>query len=165
MNLLILGAGEYGRLVKELAQDAYSTIAFLDDASDLAIGPLSAYRDFKDRYPNAFVAIGNNEIRMEWIEKLESAGFNLPSIISARAYVSPSALIGPGCCIEPMAVVHTAATVCKGSLICAGAVINHNAFVEAGCHINCNAVVGAHTVVPAKTKLNYCQSLKRNVKY
>ena len=101
MNLLILGAGEYGRLVKELAQDAYSTIAFLDDASDLAIGPLSAYRDFKDRYPNAFVAIGNNEVRMEWIEKLESAGFNLPSIISARAYVSPSALIGPGCCIEP----------------------------------------------------------------
>ena len=157
MNLLILGAGGYGRLVRELARDAFSTVAFLDDASGAAIGPLSAYRDFKDRYPNAFVAIGNNELRMKWIANLEAAGFRLPSIVSPRAYVAPSAVIGEACCIEPTAVVHTAATVGKGCLVSAGAVVNHDARILPGCHVDCNAVIGAGVVVPEKTKVLYGQ--------
>ena len=61
MNLLILGAGEYGQLVKELARNRYTTIDFLDDKSTAAIGKLEEYKKYVDKY-EAIVAIGNNEI-------------------------------------------------------------------------------------------------------
>ena len=129
MNLLILGAGQYGQLVKELARDQYTTIDFLDDNSSNAIAPLSAYKELKEKYQNAIVAIGNNDIRMEWIERLELAGYNLPILISARAYVSTTAVIEQGSIIEPMAIVNANAKVEKGSIVSAGAVVNHNALV------------------------------------
>ena len=46
MNLLILGAGEYGQLIKELAQNKYTTIDFLDDNSSVAIGKFEEYKKF-----------------------------------------------------------------------------------------------------------------------
>ncbi len=50
MDLLILGAGEYGQLVKELAQNKYRRISFLDDKSEVAIGKLEDYNKFVGKY-------------------------------------------------------------------------------------------------------------------
>ena len=86
MNLLILGAGEYGQLVKELARNKFTTIDFLDDNSPVAIGKLEDYIQLKYKYQNAVVAIGNNEIRAQWIDRLEEVGCDLPIVLSDRAY-------------------------------------------------------------------------------
>lgn len=163
MNLLILGAGEYGQLVKELARNHYSTIDFLDDKSYAAIGKFEDYKKFVGEY-EAIVAIGNNDVRLAWINKLEESGFIIPTLISPQAYVSPSAIVECGCIIEPMAVINTNAKVEKGSIISAGAVVNHNALVKQGCHIDCNAVVGADAVVPEKMHLMYHQVITRVTK-
>lgn len=163
-NLLILGAGEYGQLVKELARNKYTTIDFLDDKSDVAIGKFEDYRKLKDKYPDAVVAMGNNEVRMEWLVRLEEAGYKLPILISEKAYVSPTAVIEEGCIVEPMAVINANAKVEKGTIVSAGAVVNHNAVVKQGCHIDCNAVVGADAVVPEKMHLNYSQVITRVTK-
>lgn len=164
MKLLILGAGEYGRLVKELAQSKYTTIDFLDDESEMAIGKLEDYIRLKDKYPDAVVAIGNSEVRMEWLGRLKEAGYNLPLLLSERAFVSPSAVIEEGCIVEPMAVINANAKVEKGSIVSSGAVVNHNATVKRGCHIDCNAVVGTDAVVPEKMHLNYGQTITRVTK-
>lgn len=160
MNLLILGAGEYGQLVKELASECYSHIEFLDDKSDLAIGKLEDYKKFVGDY-EAIVAIGNNDIRLAWIERLEEAGFVIPTLVSSRSYVSSSAVIEKGSIIEPMTVINANAKVEKGSIISSGAIVNHNAVVKQGCHIDCNAVVGADAVVLEKTNLIYGQVITR----
>lgn len=164
MDLLILGAGEYGQLVKELTRNKFTTIDFLDDNSLAAIGKLEDYKKLKDKYQNAVVAIGNNEIRAQWIDRLEEAGFNLPIVLSDRAYISLSVVIEPGCIVEPMAVINANAKVEKGSIISSGAVVNHNAIVHKCCHIDCNAVVGADAVVPEKMNLNYGQVITRVAK-
>lgn len=161
MKLLILGAGEYGQLVKEIARNSYSVIDFLDDNSPIAIGKLEEYKRLKKEYQNAVVAISNNEVRFEWIQRLDKDGYNLPVVLSDKAYVSPSAIIEQGCIIEPMVVVNANAKVEKGSIISSGAVINHNATVHKSCHIDCNAVVGADAVVPEKMHLNYGQVITR----
>lgn len=163
MNLLILGAGEYGQLVKELARNKYTIIDYLDDKSNAAIGKLDDYKKYVDKY-EAIVAIGNNKIRLAWIEKLEEAGFVIPTLISQQSFVSLSAQIEKGCIVEPMVVVNANAKIEKGSIISSGAVINHNAMVKQGCHIDCNAVVGADAIVPEKTHLNYGQVITKVTK-
>ena len=54
-NLLIIGAGQYGMLTKELAESLnfYDKIDFLDDNNPIAIGKINDY----DKFFNAFRAL------------------------------------------------------------------------------------------------------------
>ena len=103
-NLLIIGAGQYGAMLKESARalNMYDKIDFLDDHSEEAIGTLADCAKFTDRYQCAIVAIGNADIRLEITDKLKEAGYEIVSFVSRRAYVSPSAKIAEGCVIEPI---------------------------------------------------------------
>lgn len=154
-NLLILGAGQYGRVVKETAEamGCFSRIEFLDDNSPIAIGKLQDFEDYVHAYHCAFVAMGNPQIRKTWLDRLEQAGFELPVLIHPKAYVSASAQLGKVTIVEPMAVVNSEAVVERGCLVCAGSVINHNAHIMPVCQIDCNAVVASNTVVPEGTKV------------
>ena len=156
-NLLIIGAGQYGAMIKESARalNLYDKIDFLDDNSELAVGKIKDYREFSDRYQCAIVAIGNADVRVETTEKLKEAGYEIVSFISRRAYVSPSAKIAEGCVIEPMSVISTDVEIGRCTIISSGAVVNHNSTVAEGCHINCNATVRSNSSVPAKTKVDY----------
>ena len=122
-SLLILGAGQYGQVVRETAEamGCFSKIAFLDDNSPLAIGKMAEY--------------------------------DLPVLIHPKAYVSPSALLGKATIVEPLAVVNTGAVVEQGGLLCAGCVVNHNAHVMPVCQIDCNAIVASNATVPEGTKV------------
>lgn len=152
-NLLILGAGQYGIVAKETAEamNCFEQIAFLDDNSELAIGKLSDYERFAPDYSYAFVAIGNSELRLRLIQKLEESCFTIPILVRPRAYVAPSAQLYKGAIVEALAVVNSNSTVAIGCIISTGAVVNHNSFVGDGCHIDCNAVVAAGTIVPSGT--------------
>lgn len=154
-KLLILGAGQYGRVVRETAEamGCFEQIAFLDDNSPAAIGKLEQYPKFADQFGSAFVAMGNPQLRLRWLNDLKEAGFVLPALIHPRAYVSPSAKLECGVIVEAMAVVNSEAVVRCGGLICAGAVVNHNSTVETCCQIDCNAVVAANAVVPEGRKI------------
>ena len=150
MNLLIIGAGQYGMVAKEIAIElGYKDVAFLDDNSSLAIGKISDVDKFDG---DVIIAIGNSYVRETQINHLLS--FNrLVTLISPHAYVSPSAKINSGCIIEPMAVVHTGAKIGNGCIISAGAVVNHGCVLEDFCHIDCNATVMKSAVVPKGTKI------------
>lgn len=161
-NLLILGAGQYGNIVFEIAQstERFENIDFLDDNVSKAIGKITDAPTFLNSYKYATVAMGNPINRLKYLNLLEKLGFHIPIICSPMAYISPSASIDKGTIIEPMAVVHSNTKIGKGCLICAGAVINHNAIVEDGCQIDCNAVVQSSQTVSANTKLTcVCDSL------
>lgn len=154
-NLLILGAGQYGLLAKEIAQTmgCFEKIDFLDDHSAAAVGKLRDHPAFADRYGCAFVAIGNSGLRMELIRSLEERGYALPVLRHPSAVVMPSAVIGQGSIIEACAVINANTEVAAGCIVSAGAVINHNSAVGPGCHIDCNAVVPSNCTVPSGTKV------------
>ena len=154
-NLLILGAGQYGQVARETAEamDIFEEIAFLDDNNPIAAGKLMDFRDFRQEYECAFVAMGNPRLRMQWLRDLEAEGFELAVLKHPKAYVSPTAVLGKGTIAEPMSMVNTAAVVESGGLLCAGCVVNHNAVVGACCQVDCNAVVAAGAVVPEGTKV------------
>lgn len=153
-NLLILGAGQYGMVAKEIADSMkiFNCISFLDDNNPIAVGKLNEYTHFINKYDSAVVAIGDACLRLKFIEQLESTGFEIPVLKHEKAYVSPSAAIGKGSFIEPMAVVHTDVTIGKGCIISAGTIVNHNAVICDGCHLNCGTIVSARANVDKFTK-------------
>ena len=156
-NLLIIGAGQYGEMLKESARalNLYDKIDFLDDNSDEALGKIADYEKFVQTYECAIVAIGDSDIRLDVTQKLKAAGYKIETFVSRRAYVSPSAKIAEGCVIEPMSVISTDVEIGRCTIISSGAVVNHNSTVAEGCHINCNATVRSNSSVPAKTKVDY----------
>lgn len=155
-NLLILGAGQYGQIAKEVAESmgCFEKIAFLDDNIEQAIGKIEDYERFVTEYSYAFIAIGNAELRLKYIEKLEEACFRIAILVSPKAYVSPSAQLIKGSIVEPMAAVNANSTISIGCFVCAGAVINHDAFVGDGCQLDCGSIVGSGVVLTALTHLN-----------
>ncbi len=154
-KLLILGAGQYGSVAYDIAKNTreFSQIEFLDDNNPIAIGKFSDYLRFSEEFSHAVVAIGNPDIKLDFLEKLKKSDFCVLPLISPLAFVSESATLGDGVIIEPLAVISANAVVEDGCIISAGAVVNHNAVVEKGCHIDCNCTVAARAVVKEKTKL------------
>lgn len=167
-NLLILGAGQYGQVAKEIAlsMNYFDKVSFLDDkiggeANRDVIGKTENLEKFVSEYTYLFVAIGNAEIRLNLLKKAEKAGYKIPVLISQRAYISAYAQIMKGSIIEPMAVIQTGAVVSAGTIVSSGAVIRHNAFVGEGCHCDCNSVVMSGVAVPAMTKIECCSIYKK----
>lgn len=156
-KILILGAGQYGHLVKEIAAACgYERVDFLDDHHPAALGSFADAQFFTDDYPDAVVAVGNAQLRRKCLDMLESLGFHIPVLCHPRAYISPSAQVCSGCIIEPMAVVNSNAKLERGCFLSAGAVVNHDSWVGECSHIDCNGAVPARSCVPAGTKVNCC---------
>lgn len=156
-KLLILGAGQYGQVAKEVAESmgCFEKIAFLDDKSEIAIGKLSDYKRLSADYNYAFVAIGNPDLRLEFIKRLDNVCIETAVLVSPYAHVSPYAQLMKGTIVEPMAVVNANSVVGVGVYICAGAIVNHNSSIGDGCQLDCGSVVGSNVNLPAKTKLKY----------
>lgn len=165
-SLLILGAGQYGMVAKEIAMSMNRSVKidFLDDNNPIAVGKLGEAERFCREYDSAVVALGNSELRLKLIGELVRLGYSVPVLIHERAYVSPSAKIGIGTFVEPMAVIHTDVTVDTGCIISAGVILNHNCTVESGCHINCGSIVKARAVINAGTRTSYNEVLDTNKK-
>lgn len=162
-NLLIIGAGIYGLVAKEIAESmrCFDRIAFVDDRASAApdgmpvIGTTADLEHLRDSFNCVIIAIGNPSVRKNLLDKAEGV-FTIVTLISPQAYISPSAKIAKGCIIEPMAVIHAGAVLGQGTLVSAGAVVNHAAVCGEVVHVDCNAVVPGSVTVPEGTKVCSC---------
>lgn len=143
-RLLIIGAGGHGKVVAEVAEDiGYGEIDFLDDKSTEAIGKISEIEKFREQYSDAFVGIGNNQLRHELIQKLQDCGYTVPALVHPCAYVSRTANIGIGTVVEPKAIVNANSHIGDGCIISVGSIVDHDVNVGTCCHINAGAIVKA----------------------
>ena len=156
-RLLILGAGQYGVVAKEIAQamNCFSEILFLDDSSEAAVGKLEDIENME--YDLAFVAIGNVHVRERWLGRIDRA----VTLIHPKAEISPSATIGEGSIVEAGAVISAGANVGKGAIVMANAAVGHNATVGEYCQLEYNCSIPENRIVPDKTVVE-CNSIWRN---
>ena len=161
-KLLIVGAGIYGLVAKEIAESmgCFSKIGFVDDGAKATPNGIPVIGTGQDlvalskEYDSAVVAIGNPAVRLAILEKLEmETNLNVATLVSPRAYVSPSARIEPGSVIEPMAVIHAECVLGKGCIISAGAVVNHASHCGDCVHVDCNATIAGNTTVSSGVKV------------
>src|SRR5271166_4662676 len=83
----------------------------------------------------AFVAIGDNHLRLRLLAKVSEMGFELINAISPDAVVSPSASLG------------------RGIAIMDGAIINTNAGVDHDCRIGSGAHIGPGSVLAGNVEI------------
>ena len=157
-NLLILGAGGHGHVVKEIAEamGIFNKIDFLDDNKDCkeAIGLCSDIEKFISNYRYAFSAFGNKKMRMDYIEEIIKNGFNIPVLIHPTAFISPSASVEVGTVIGAHAIVNTNSTIEKGCILSVGCIVDHDVFVGSGCHIDCGAIIKSNSVIKVLEKID-----------
>lgn len=156
-NLLILGAGQYGMVARELAESmgGFDRIDHLDDRNEIAIDRLAHYARYVGDYSHAIVAIGNAEVRFSYLQELENAGFQIPTLVSPRAYVAPSAKLLKGSIVEPMTVINANAVLSVGVIACAGVTVNHDAEIGDCCLLQCGSIVRSGARMPRGFVLDY----------
>lgn len=148
--LLILGAGGHSKVVAETAisSGVASSVAFLDDRCNgphacppflgwPVIGPLALalQADTLSQFDAGVVAIGHAATRLQWIHKLQAAGFNLPVLVHPTAWVSPSAQLGPASVVFAQVAVHAQASIGTGTILNTGCSVDHDAQISDAAHI------------------------------
>lgn len=171
-KLLILGAGGHGKVVAEAAllMKQWDEIAFLDDRAELVevlgfkvIGPLKDCNFLKEKYPYAFVATGNNKLRLEWINNLLNLGYKVPVIKHPKSVISNFSIIGEGTAVMAGAIVNASSIIGRGCILNTNCSIDHDCILEDGVHISPGAYVGGTVKIGACTWVCIGSCIKNNV--
>ncbi len=116
-DLIIVGAGGFGRELLEMLADVFPVERFhfkgflARDASDLRSHGIEAdvLGDPEDYQPTSndrfLLAIGDIDARRRTVESIQSRGGQFVSFVHPLARVAATATIGPGAVIYPFAVV------------------------------------------------------------
>lgn len=156
-SLLIVGAGGFGRTVKEAALDSerWRDIAFVDDGYPKAtnhlncniLGPTDLLESIHYEFAGVIVAIGNNRIREEKINHLINLNANLTSIYHPRSCVSGDACVGLGTLVMAGAVIGAYASVGIGCILNPNAVADHDSVMEDFSHLGVGANLAGTAVM------------------
>jgi sugar O-acyltransferase (sialic acid O-acetyltransferase NeuD family) len=98
----------------------------------------------------ALVSVGHIKTavtRMRIFELLRALGFELPTVISPRAWVSPHANIGAGSIVMHGAIVNARARVGRNCILNTQSLVEHDAHVADHCHIATGAILNGGTSV------------------
>jgi hypothetical protein len=156
LNLLILGAGTHGHDVYEIAKamHVFNKISFLDDKEigEEIIGKCADVLKFKQQYPCAFIAIGDNCKRKKYAGILRDYRFLIPSIVSPTANISSQAEIGEGVAILPLATV-SEAKIGDFCILAQNSLVQGGAEVGSFSHVDSAGIVTKGKKVPEETKV------------
>ena len=127
MNLLILGKGDHGLDAYEIARSTrvFEKISFLDDnpKKEGIIGKWNDYKKMVAEYPMAIVAVGDEETRKSWTEKIILEGFIIPTLIHPTAFIPAEVPVGVGSIICARATIAIGARVGKYSIVTSGSTV------------------------------------------
>lgn len=133
MTLLILGAGSHGLDVYEIAKSLriFSKISFLDDdpTNERAMGAWEQAPELLKEYPAAIVAVGDEDIRRDWTQKLSYYGFFTPTLIHPTAFIPDDTEIGIGTVICARATIGTSVRIGKGCIVTSGSNVPRKTYI------------------------------------
>jgi len=156
--ILVGGGGHCNSCIDVIEQENKFRIAGVVDeqkksAKVLGYPVLGGDKDLSDlrkNYEYALVTIGQiktPEIRMKLYQQLIQMGFNLPVIISPRAYVSKHAVILDGSIVMHDVVINTQARIGSNCIINTKALIEHDSIIGNHCHVSTGAIINGDVAV------------------
>ena len=146
MELLIVGAGGHGKVVADaaLSTSRWNDVVFLDDAWPdkkengqwNILGKVENLPEWRMRFKDAVVAVGDNRKRLLFQRRLADARFEMVSVIHPSAQISRFAQIGSGSVVFANAVVNVDAIIGEASIINTAATIDHDCRLGKGVHLS-----------------------------
>lgn len=112
-------------------------------------------------YGNALVTVGQIKTplpRMELFERLQSAGYALPVIVSPHAHVSRHATLGSGTIVMHGAIVNAGAAIGRNCILNSQSLVEHDVTIADHCHVSTAAAInsGVHVGVGSFIGSNAC---------
>ena len=178
-NLLLLGSGGHARVVAEtaLATGRFNSIAFLDDrccdpvhqASHLGwpvIGPFSIALDpqVRKKFSSVLVATGNPSLRVNWLPRLASFGYEVPVVVHPTAWVSPSVQLGAGSVVLAHAAVQSQSVIGAGVILNTGCSVDHDSRLADGVHICPGARLAGEVIVGDRSWIGIGASIIQQIR-
>ncbi len=160
-KIVILGAGDGGRLLSQLLKEQKDTeiIGFIDDNKGIQGKDINGYKvvgtsgDLKRFRKTGFVvAVGMNmKTRHALFEKAVAAGCEPVSVIHKTAVIDKSVQIGSGSIILPCCVVNPFVTMGKNIFLFTGTIIEHDSIVGDNVYFSPNVSLAGHVKVGNNT--------------
>jgi len=153
-KLIIIGAGGYAKsVIDSINLNEYEMCGFIDDYKEAGehlgyqiIGKnLDVLKNINDYC--FFIAIGNNEKRAYWYNKLVEKKLDIINVIDKSAIISPKAKIGIGCFVGKYAIINSKATIGDNTIINTRALVEHGCNVGNHCNLSTNAVINGDVSV------------------
>ena len=169
-KLVILGAGQQGRICKSLAESlGYKVVAFIDDNCNRTVAGLPVYR-YIDDVPKwkkcfYFVAVGDISTRLRFIKAVDKAKVRVCNLIDKSLLIGKNVKIGKGNFIYKGTIIYDDVTIGDyniintQTLLAIDSVIGNNNNIGMGCKvcggvkIGNNNYFGAQTVFVSGSKL------------
>ena len=186
MEIVVLGCGSQARYVIDnlVSRGLPAPIALVDIEDGRMVGAsingvpvrwslADMARHLRPDRCGFVVAHGENQRKLDIVERFASRGFTFHAALHASASISPSARIGSGAIVNAGAVILPNATVHEHAIVHSGCVIEHDcsigraaniasgatlagrvevgmaAYLYTGCRIAPGVKIGAHAVIGA----------------
>lgn len=153
-KLIIIGAGGYAKSVLDsIDYYNYKIKGFLDEFSqeEEHLGyPILWHSLGEIENPETyfyFIAIGNNERRKKWFDRLIERKLRLINVVDRSAIISPEAKIGNGCFFGKMSVVNSKAVIGHDCIINTKSLVEHGCVVHDHANISTNAVINGDVII------------------
>lgn len=158
-KLLIVGAGGWGRVVRQWAieiqrqDNRWESIKFLDDKPDVLdkfglrhelAGRIGDHQPANDE--ELACGIGDPLIKLEICEQLKQRGAVFTNIVHPTALVTENGVVGVGITVSPFAALINNAFVGDFVTVNAFSIIGHDAMIEKGCTLSahCDIMANVH---------------------
>jgi sugar O-acyltransferase (sialic acid O-acetyltransferase NeuD family) len=153
-KVAILGAGQFGRLILELAKRTkkFECVGFLDPAPRLQnalvdgipiLGGDDALASLQGKVDAIFLAIANGQRRAAMLDKARSLGFQVPTLIDPSVILASNVELGEGVLISMGTTILNACRIGDGVIVGTGVTILHDVNIGAFCTLGGGAIVGA----------------------
>ena len=151
-NAVVVGAGGHARVIISLLRDCGQVpIAILDvnepQAGELIMGiPVvpakTSLIDFSQNMQfDFYIAMGENNARLSWWEKLNSKGLSCPNLISPFAKIDIASSLGSGNVICGNVFIGPEVIIGSNNIINTGAIIEHEVVIGSHSHLAPGSVI------------------------
>jgi sugar O-acyltransferase (sialic acid O-acetyltransferase NeuD family) len=160
--VLIGGGGHCKSVIDIIEQDGQFEIVGIVDKPKFygksvlgyrVIGDDSNLKSLAKKYDYAIVAVGqlrSSKARERLFKLALEAGFQLPSIISPRAYVSNHSSIGKGTVVMHNATINSGTYIGDNCIINSGSLIEHDCKIYNHNHVSTNVTVNGAVTIEEK---------------
>lgn len=173
-NCIIVGCGTYGQVYAEYLAELYNIVGFIDDDCSLhgqtimghkVLGDKSyLFKEVDKTKVSVFVPIGNNDVRLNYLNELSERGFNTPSFIHNTAIIHKNVKIGKGVYILPGVKIMPCTVIKDNVMISMGVNIAHHTIIEEGCFFSQGTNIGASVLIKEKAYFGISSTLMTGVK-